>query len=389
MRKILVAAVITFIFLGVSSLALAEQGVTQNSIKIGIITDLTGPTSAWGEKEKVVGDMWAKEINSHGGIHGRKVELLWEDHGYRPDRALTAAKKLINFNKVFCLMGGQCTPTNIIASNYAAKHKIPWVFPVNSLKKDAVKVNKYIFNYMPLHEPATRALIDYAVNTWNVKKFGILYQHDNYGKGELANAEDQLAKYNLKPVAVENFKRGALDASAQLSRMKTAGCDVVNIIGSMNIAVSVLKEAQRKGWQPHFLSCISASNAKLPKLAGDAGNGMICPFWFNSPNADTDGMNRLRALLKKYHPNEKLSVTHIIMFPLFDGMQKALEWTGRDLTLANFLTTLETRFKGYENGITGPITYGPDDHVGAESVILAVIEDGKYKTITGFITPKK
>ncbi|OPX34985.1 MAG: hypothetical protein B1H11_09810 [Desulfobacteraceae bacterium 4484_190.1] len=389
MKKYLSIVLVACIFFGLSGLALSDQGVTDDIIKIGIITDFTGATSAWGQKEKVVGGMWVKEINSRGGIHGRKVELLWEDHGYRPDRALTAAKKLINFDKVFCLMGGQCTPTNIVASNYAAKQKIPWVFPVNSLKKDAVKVNKYIFNYLPLHEPATRCLIDYAVETWNVKKFGILYQHDDYGKGELANAKDQLAKYNLKPVAVENFKRGALDASAQLARMKTAGCDVVNIIGPMNIAVSVLKEAQRKGWQPHFLSCISASNAQLPKLAGDAGNGMICPFWFSSPDTDTDGMNRLKALLKKYHPTEKLGVTHIIMFPLFDGMEKALEWTGRDLTVENFLTTLETRFKGYDNGITGAITYGPDDHVGADSVILAVIEDGKYKTITGFVTPKK
>ena len=110
MKKHLSIALAACIFFGLSGLALSEQGVTDDMVKIGIITDFTGATSAWGEKGKMVGDMWQKEINSHGGINGRKIELLWEDHGYRPDRALTGAKKLINFNKVFCLMAGQCTP---------------------------------------------------------------------------------------------------------------------------------------------------------------------------------------------------------------------------------------------------------------------------------------
>ena len=47
--------------------------------------------------------MYLDYINSQGGIHGRQVKMVVEDHGYNPQKAVVAAKKLVEKEQVFCL----------------------------------------------------------------------------------------------------------------------------------------------------------------------------------------------------------------------------------------------------------------------------------------------
>jgi branched-chain amino acid transport system substrate-binding protein len=44
------------------------------------------------------------EINEQGGIHGRKIKLLIEDSGYDPKKAVLAAQKLVNQDKIFAMV---------------------------------------------------------------------------------------------------------------------------------------------------------------------------------------------------------------------------------------------------------------------------------------------
>jgi ABC-type branched-subunit amino acid transport system substrate-binding protein len=63
-------------------------------IKIGVILPLTGPAAELGELSKRGIVLAADHINAHGEIHGRKIELIIEDAGLEPKRALDAYRKL-------------------------------------------------------------------------------------------------------------------------------------------------------------------------------------------------------------------------------------------------------------------------------------------------------
>ena len=60
-------------------------------------------------------DMRVDEINAAGGIHGRKLKLIVEDHGYDPKKAVLAAQKLMQKDKIFAMVGTIGTPTALAA----------------------------------------------------------------------------------------------------------------------------------------------------------------------------------------------------------------------------------------------------------------------------------
>ena len=55
------------------------------------------------------------EINAEGGVNGRKLRLVVEDHGYDPKKAVLAAQKMVQQDKIFAAIGSIGTPTAVAA----------------------------------------------------------------------------------------------------------------------------------------------------------------------------------------------------------------------------------------------------------------------------------
>src|SRR6266851_3073780 len=86
--------------------ALTESVYAQNpSIKIGVVTPLTGTYAGIGQQVKWGLELASKEINASGGIMGRNVELLYEDEEANPSVATQKAEKLFQVSKVDFLTG--------------------------------------------------------------------------------------------------------------------------------------------------------------------------------------------------------------------------------------------------------------------------------------------
>src|SRR3990170_1648475 len=85
--------------------ALAQtQGVSKNEIVIGSMQDLSGPIVAFSKQFKNGMEMRVEEINAQGGIHGRKLRLIVEDHGYDPKKAVLGAQKLVQRDRIFAMV---------------------------------------------------------------------------------------------------------------------------------------------------------------------------------------------------------------------------------------------------------------------------------------------
>ncbi|MFM8245507.1 MAG: ABC transporter substrate-binding protein, partial [Burkholderiaceae bacterium] len=84
--------------------AIADQGVSSNEILLGTIQDLSGPLAGYGKAGRNGMQMRMDEINEQGGVNGRKLRLVTEDSGYDPKRAVLAAQKLVNQDKIFMML---------------------------------------------------------------------------------------------------------------------------------------------------------------------------------------------------------------------------------------------------------------------------------------------
>lgn len=107
MRKIqaLVAglALTGLAFATTQSLA-ANQGVSDTEVVIGSHNDLSGPFAAFGVPATKAAQLYFEEINAAGGVHGRKIRFVVEDHGYQVPKAVQAVNKLVNRDKVFAML---------------------------------------------------------------------------------------------------------------------------------------------------------------------------------------------------------------------------------------------------------------------------------------------
>ena len=85
--------------------AQAQQGVSKTEIVVGSIQDLSGPIAGFGKQVRLGMMLRVDEINEQGGIAGRKIKLLVEDSAYDPKKAVLAAQKLVNQDKIFIMAG--------------------------------------------------------------------------------------------------------------------------------------------------------------------------------------------------------------------------------------------------------------------------------------------
>src|SRR6185436_9518282 len=100
------------ILLATSIPASAENGVSADKIVFGQAAALDGPASALGQGMKMGLEAAFAEANKAGGVKGRKLELKSVDDGYEPTKSIEAAKKLLEEDKVFALVGAVGTPTS-------------------------------------------------------------------------------------------------------------------------------------------------------------------------------------------------------------------------------------------------------------------------------------
>jgi hypothetical protein len=118
-----------------AGLAHAQQGVSKTEIVLGSIQDLSGPIAGFGKQVRLGMMLRVDEINEQGGINGRKIKLLVEDSAYDPRKAVLAAQKLVNQDKIFAMVGHIGTAQNMAAMPVQFEKNVINFFPVTAARE--------------------------------------------------------------------------------------------------------------------------------------------------------------------------------------------------------------------------------------------------------------
>ncbi len=106
--KILPALAIIFVLLlsaCTTNSATTSTPTQTGPIKIGASVSLTGDASADGQAIQKGYEVWAQYVNSHGGLLGHQVQMLYLDDATRPEQATINYTKLIQVDKVNFVLG--------------------------------------------------------------------------------------------------------------------------------------------------------------------------------------------------------------------------------------------------------------------------------------------
>ncbi|KUG27822.1 branched-chain amino acid abc transporter, amino acid-binding protein [hydrocarbon metagenome] len=358
-------------------LALSTAAFAQDAITIGLLSDLSGPTSAVGVPYSEGIKDAAKYINENGGIAGKKVNLVEVDYAYNAQQALAAYKRFISQDKIVALQGWGTQDTEAL-TKFVGKDQIPTLSASYSAHLTDPEKAPYNFFVAADYTTQIRAALKYFKDNWKkpeAPKVAFVYPDHPYGLAPIPGAKEYAKELGFEIVGDENVALNAMDAMAQLLRLQKLAPDYVWIGGTTPSAAIVMKDAQKLGFATTFFCNIWGVDESLVKLAGDAANGAYSLQTAVVYGQDVPGM----AVIEKMSGGTP-KMTHYIrgfasMLVMAEGLKIAA--AKGELTGPAIKEALETLRDFDPMGLTPPISFFPNDHRPNMAVFIYKVEDGK------------
>jgi ABC-type branched-subunit amino acid transport system substrate-binding protein len=362
-------------------------GVTDSEIKIGSSCALNGHASFLGTSYTYGAECYIEHINEKGGIHGRRIRLITYDDGYDPPRCVLNTQKLINEDRVFALFCYVGTPTSVEIIPIVEEAKIPLLGLFTGANTLRHPFRKYIFNVRASYYQEISAMIKHLVGDRQLSRFAVFYQYDAYGLDGLTGTELALKKYGLEPVAQGSYMRGTMDIEKPLDSIIASNAEVVIMVGTYDPCARFIKTARSRGFNPVFHNVSFVGGNELARKLGCDGDGVFITQVVPSPDARAllSAADQYYNLLQKYFPNEKPTFVGLEGFINAKVLVKGLQWAGKDLTREAFIKTLESMDE-ICLGIGLPLSFGPNNHQGLDTVYFTEIKCGKLVLVTSWGT---
>src|SRR5712671_4551853 len=233
-------------------LALAAASATAQTIKIGLVTALSGQSARAGEAISRGLQIAIDEINANGGVLGRKLELVRRDDEATPAKGVIAARELLYKEKVTVLFGGLDTPVSMAIVPVVNEAKVPFMGPWAAgtpITKNGANPN-FVFRVSAVDEIVDKAMLQYSQKTFNAKNCGMILVNNPWGESNEKGLTAALAAQGKKAAGIEKFEGNDVDVVPQLSRLKAAGADCLFLVGNVGPSAQVVKSLDRMGWKP-------------------------------------------------------------------------------------------------------------------------------------------
>lgn len=390
MRKLAILAPLAFLAAcgapedaasGGAESAMSVPGVTDTEVVFGTHTDLSGPIAIWGVGVVNGARMRFEEANAAGGVHGRQIRFIVEDTQYQVPRAIQAANKLINRDKIFAMLLAVGTPTNNAVMAQQFEQGVPNVFPGTGARSMVEPFEKLMVAQHGIYYDEIRAGVRYFVEEEGKENLCVMYQDTDYGIEILEGAQDQAAAMGIPIVETSAHKPDATEFTAAILRLRNAGCDLVMMGTVHRDTILVLDAARKMGWDD---VAWVGNNAAYGQVIAEheAGEGYYAFVHMARIYPDDDLVPEVRQWFETYVERfgEEPGLPAMEGWRGADLTVQALEIAGRDLTREKLIAAFESmhdvtdRF-GYH------LSFGPDDHKGASESVLSVVRDGRWVTL--------
>jgi branched-chain amino acid transport system substrate-binding protein len=223
----------------------AASAFSQETIKIGVITDRVGVSKPYSEPATEGVIFGADEINRKGGVLGRKIELLIEDDQSRPDISAALARKLVDQGAVF-IMSVSLSPATQQQQTVTMEAKTPQMTPMNSADYLTTQLdNPYFWQTGPLGSVQIATLLAHA-RTKNFKKVALITDNSDLGQAIAKAFKSTLDKAGIAIVADEVVARGATTAMPQMQKIRAAQPEAMFLAGVLTAENVLIFRAYRE-----------------------------------------------------------------------------------------------------------------------------------------------
>jgi len=364
------------------------QGVGKDEIVVGSIQDLSGPIAGFGKQVRNGMLLRVDEINEQGGINGRKVKLIVEDSAYDPKKAVLAAQKLVNQDKIFIMVGHIGTAQNLAAMPVQFEKNVINFYPVTAAREMYEPFNRLKYSFAATYFDQMRGAVPKLVKDKGAKKVCTMYQDDEFGLEVVRGGEAGLKTIGMEFVEKTSYKRGATDFSSQVARMKAAGCDFVVLGTIIRETIGAIAESRKTGFSPTFLGSSASYTDLIHKLGGKAMDGLYATMTVQNPYLD-DASKAVSFWANKYKTkfSEDPTVFSVYGYGAIDAFAVAAKKAGPALSTDSFIKAMDTMTFEPDMFGSAKATFTATKRLGSDVSRLSQLQDGRWKAMSEYFRP--
>ncbi|MFY7914166.1 MAG: ABC transporter substrate-binding protein [Rubrivivax sp.] len=364
------------------------QGVSKTEIVVGSIQDLSGPLAPFGKQARNGMQLRVEELNEQGGIHGRKIVLKIEDSGYDPRRAVLAAQKMVNQDKIFIMAGHIGTAQNMAAMPIQFEKGVINFWPLTAAREMYEPLHKLKYSFAVPYYEQIRVMLPRIAKEKSSQKVCVHYQDDDFGLEVLKGAEAATQAMGVQIVEKTSFKRGATEFSSQVAKLKSSGCDMVVMGTLIRETIGTMGESRKTGFNPTFLATSGAYTDLIHRLGPKFTDGLYAAMTTQHPYLD-DASQPVRFWATKYRTkfNEDPTVFSAYGYVIMDGFIRGAQKAGPNLTTDSFIKAMDSMTIPADIFGSPESSFSATKRLGSSAVRLSQIQDGRWRVVADY--PKR
>lgn len=360
--------------------------MAQDTVKIGVITSITGRFAEFGEQHKAGIKAALEDVNAAGGINGMPVEVVLEDDTSDANAALAAAEKLVNQDLPLVMGAYSSSITNPLA-HYFTRLQRPFVVFTSSDDAITRPGSPWIFRINQPSFAYAQVLFDTfdAINAAEGAEtlHTIVTIHGNGAfESAVADAVDVLAKERgYEVLERQDYDQSGADFRPILNRFAAAKPDIVFMVSYAADSVALMRQIAEVGLDAKVFAGGAAGFA-LPGFIEGAGPATEYVYTATAWTQDVpypgaqDLNDRLEAILGRT-PSYHAAQAYAGIITAVDALKRAASDSPADVQAALDATDMP-------DTVYGPIVF--EDYQGYQNqnplpMVAEQVQNGEFVTV--------
>lgn len=377
-------AVVLVSLLGVSAAACKGSGSggkqePSKTLRIGVITSLTGAQAAFGKAHKLGYEIAAAEINAKGGVLGKQVEIIYYDDEGKPDQAAQGTTKLIDQDNVPIILGAYSSETTLAVIRAVTPKGVPLIMPTATADNTMETGSPWVFRICAGARAYASAMSDFLKNNGAPKTIAIIYENTNFGQANGKAMEVAAPAAGMTVVANEAYQAKETDYKALLQRVKEKDPEVIYYASYLLDAITLMKQTAQVDLNPRYLTAAGTGFSAAEFPSADKGAGKYAEYTFSVsqwlPSAKWAGSKQFdEAYFKRAstHPAYHGMQAYAALLVAADAIKNAGSEDHQKIADAIRKEHLDTPF--------GPIAFDAKGQ-NAHPVLITQVQSGQYKVV--------
>lgn len=257
-----------------------QAGAGGDTVKIGVITSLTGSQAAFGQAHKNGYAIALDEINAKGGINGKKVVLDYYDDQSRPDQAVQGVNKLVDQDHVPIILGSYSSESTRAIVPVVTTKQIPLIVPTAVAENIMETGSQWVFRLCSGSNDYAKWTLDFLKHNGNPKTIAIVYENTNFGQANFKSMNTEAKAAGLDVVDTEAYQASSPDYKSLLQRVKAKDPQVVYFAAYLLDATTLMRQSEQMHFNPRYYTSAGTGFA-VADFPTDKGAGKYANYTFS------------------------------------------------------------------------------------------------------------